>query len=135
MDSCRVGVFLSLLFHVVLVYCIICNVILFFRLIESFVYPTLAAFSLAALAVLSFTFPVKDGNLGVAQLFFLAPKLEIPLDIGDTYLSPFINKYFAEYEDCLCLRDISSERLCKQQLNSLINSFSSNTLFLYMNFT
>ena len=57
----------------------------------------------------------------------------LPLEIGDTNFSPFINKYFAEYVDCLCLRDISSERLCKQQLNSLINSFSLNALFLYKN--
>ena len=58
----------------------------------------------------------------------------LPLEIGDTNFSPFINKYFAEYVYCLCLRDISSERLCKQQLNSLINSFSLNALFLYINF-
>ena len=58
----------------------------------------------------------------------------LPLEIGDNYFLPFINKYFAEYVDCLCLRDISSERLCKQQLNLLINSFSLNALFLYIYF-
>ena len=60
--------------------------------------------------------------------------IHMTVSCGDTNFSPFINKYFAEYVDCLCLPDISSERLCKQQLHSLINSFSLNALFLYINF-
>ena len=82
-DSCRVGVYLSLLFHVVLVYCIICNVILFFRLIESFVYPTLAALSLAVPCCFELYFSRKGWQSGRGSTFFLAPKLEIPFKNTD----------------------------------------------------
>ena len=58
----------------------------------------------------------------------------LTLEIWDTNFSPFIKKYFAKYVDCLRLPDISPERLCKQQLNSSINSFSSIALFLYTSF-
>ena len=54
---------------------------------------------------------------------------------GDTDFSPFIKKYFAKYVDCLRLPDISSERLCKQQLNSSINSFSFIAFFFIYNFS
>ena len=55
----------------------------------------------------------------------------LTLEIGDTNFSPFIKNYL----DCLRLPDISSKRLCKQQLNSSINSFSFIALFLYTTFS
>ena len=64
------------------------------------------------------------------KLFIKNKNKILPLEIGDTDFSPFIKKYFAKYVDCLRLPDISSERLCKQQLNSSINSFSFIALFL-----
>ena len=83
MDSCRVGVSLSLRFHIVLVYCIICYVILFFRLIESFAYPTLAALSLAVPCCFEFYFSHKGWQSGRGSTFFLAPMLEIPFKNTD----------------------------------------------------
>ena len=68
------------------------------------------------------------------KLFIRKKNKILPLEIGDTNFNPFIKKYFAKYVDCLRLPDISSERLCKQQLNSSINSFSFNALFLYITF-
>ena len=57
------------------------------------------------------------------KLFIKNKNKILPLEIGNTDFSPFIKKYFAKYVDCLRLPDISFERLCKQQLNSSINSF------------
>ena len=69
------------------------------------------------------------------RILFIKNKNKIlPLEIGHTNFSPFIKKYFAKYVDCLRLPDISSERLCKQQLNSSLNSFSFIALFLYTTF-
>ena len=68
------------------------------------------------------------------KLFIKNKNKILPLEIGHTNFSPFIKKYFAKYADCLRLPDISSERLCKQQLNSSINSFSFIALFLYTTF-
>ena len=65
---------------------------------------------------------------------FIKDKNKILPKKSYTDFSPFIKKYFAKYVDCLRLPDISSERLCKQQLNSSINSFSFIALFLYTTF-
>ena len=73
-------------------------------------------------------------GIGTRKLFIKNNNKILPLEIGDTDFSPFIKKYFAKYVDCFRLPDISSERLCKQQLNSSINSFSFITLFSYTTF-
>ena len=69
------------------------------------------------------------------KLFIKNKNKILPLEIGDTDFSdPFIKKCFEKYVDCLRLPDISSERLCKQQVNSSINSFSFIALFSYTTF-
>ena len=68
------------------------------------------------------------------KLFIKNKNKILPLEIGDTDFSPFIKKCFVKYVDCLRLPDISSEPLCKHQLNSSINSFSFIALFLYTTF-
>ena len=65
------------------------------------------------------------------KLFIKNKNKILPLEIGDTDFS-HIKKYFASIRlSSFC---ISSERLCKQQLNSSINSFSFIALFSYTTF-